>query len=139
MDAGSRIERLSPHYERGVLPLHNPAIKLLIFHSLKAQYCKCLLSTYIIHLLTSMCCLLSSTTHLVSYYGGDSEKVALGSSPSLTESLFLKNYHHYTDIYPTVKIKVNYSIQIFHERFGTLFLIFSAMCLATRSSAHCAS
>ena len=36
-EAGNRIERLSPHYERGVLPLHHPAIwRVELFMSLVA-------------------------------------------------------------------------------------------------------
>lgn len=31
MGAGNRIERLSLHYERSVLPLHHPAIKFILF------------------------------------------------------------------------------------------------------------
>ena len=35
MGAGNRIERLSLHYERSVLPLHHPAIKFILFKHYK--------------------------------------------------------------------------------------------------------
>lgn len=42
MGAGNRIERLSLHYERSVLPLHHPAIKFILSkHYLNIFYLKC--------------------------------------------------------------------------------------------------
>jgi hypothetical protein len=102
MDAGSRVERLSPHYERSVLPLHHPAIKLRAhtvvpfmkcqerksdLPSLRANYCKCLY-TYTIHYLLPRV-VFFRPHHTWFHNRRRLREVAVGSS--FTEGLFLKN------------------------------------------------